>query len=135
MMQLSPKLVLSIFIVVTMLLSAWFYIGKTDTEIQRLTTAKQQLEVRLANANLNSAKLEHSLDVQNAQINLLKVSKERADKEFSAELKEVEQDRKALLALVNTKPTVVTQYITQECNNAQVNDANEALSILLDGVK
>lgn len=135
MMQLSPKLVLSIFIVVTMLLSSWFYISKTDTEIQRLTTAKQQLEVRLANANLNSAKLEHSLDVQNAQINLLKVSKERADKEFSAELKEVEQDRKALLALVNTKPTVVTQYITQECNNAQVNDANEALSILLDGVK
>lgn len=134
-MQLSPKLVLSIFIVVTMLLSSWFYISKTDTEIQRLTTAKQQLEVRLANANLNSAKLEHSLDVQNAQINLLKVSKERADKEFSAELKEVEQDRKALLALVNTKPTVVTQYITQECNNAQVNDANEALSILLDGVK
>jgi len=129
------KIGLGILTSTLLMFSAWFYVHQKNITVRNLESDKNRLEVSLANANLNVAKFEYALDVQNSAVLNLKHSKERADKEFSASLKDIEQDKKALLALVNAKPQVVTQYVTQDCNKTQVNEANEALSLLLDGVK
>jgi hypothetical protein len=131
----SIKIIVVLVTCISVLFSAISYISNKNSQIDFLTADKNRLEVALSNATLNNVKLESSLAVQNAAIQGIALDKESTTVTFNSTISSLEKERKALLALVNAKPKVITQYVTQDCNETQVNDANEALSLLLDGVK